>query len=191
MSPSPPMRSTPRSIRTTIPAYSAHHGNITQMDDAFGRLMKKLDDPACARTRSCFSRATTAPRSPHSIRTAPPDRCATRRERCGRVASACRASCAGLERPSPARRSDEPICGVDFLPTICAVAGLQAPQDRALDGASWLPVLEGGKVERKTPLYWHFNRATGGPKVAMRVGDWKILADTRPPAAATRQRHHR
>jgi len=25
------------------PSYSAHHGNITQMDDAFGRLMRALD----------------------------------------------------------------------------------------------------------------------------------------------------
>jgi hypothetical protein len=49
-------------------------------------------------------------------------------------------------------------------------------------------VLEGGKVERKTPLYWHFNRASGDPKVAMRVGDWKILATldkTRRHAATT------
>ena len=26
------------------PSYTAHHGNITQMDDAFGRLMRSLDD---------------------------------------------------------------------------------------------------------------------------------------------------
>jgi hypothetical protein len=51
-----------------------------------------------------------------------------------------------------------------FLPTMCAVAGLQQPNDRVIDGANWLPVLQGGKVERKTPLYWHFNRAAGEPK---------------------------
>jgi arylsulfatase A len=45
-----------------------------------------------------------------------------------------------------------------------------------LDGASFLPVLEGKSVARATPLYWHFNRTTSEPKVAMRVGDWKILA---------------
>jgi hypothetical protein len=31
-------------------------------------------------------------------------------------------------------------------------------------------------LERKPPLYWHFNRATNDSKVALRVGDWKILA---------------
>ncbi|MDP1590984.1 MAG: hypothetical protein Q8M07_24735, partial [Prosthecobacter sp.] len=64
-----------------------------------------------------------------------------------------------------------------------AITGITPPGDRVLDGANWLPVLEGGQVERKTPLYWHFNRASGEPKVAMRVGDWKILAtlDKTPP----------
>jgi arylsulfatase A len=45
-----------------------------------------------------------------------------------------------------------------------------------LDGASWLPALCGEKISRPTPLYWQFNAAATAPKVAMRVGDWKILA---------------
>jgi hypothetical protein len=31
----------------------------------------------------------------------------------------------------------EPICGVDFLPTVCATTGLEPPGDRVLDGASF------------------------------------------------------
>ena len=60
----------------------------------------------------------------------------------------------------PGSTSDEPVCGVDFLPTTCAVTGTKPPQDRKLDGASFLPALEGQPVTRTTPLYWHFNRAT-------------------------------
>ena len=77
----------------------------------------------------------------------------------------------------PGSVADEPVCGVDFLPTVCAITGIEPPRDRAIDGASLLPVLrrQAGRT-RSTPLYWHFNRAAGEPKVAMRVGDWKILA---------------
>jgi arylsulfatase A len=82
----------------------------------------------------------------------------------------------------PGTVSDVPVCGVDFLPTACAIAGIEAPSDRALDGTNLLPMLSGEVVTRKTPLYWHFNRATGGPQVAMRIGDWKILATLDKPA---------
>jgi arylsulfatase A len=43
-------------------------------------------------------------------------------------------------------------------------------------------VLSGQPLDRTEPLYWHFNRAAGYFQVAMRDGDWKILArlDKRP-----------
>jgi arylsulfatase A len=83
----------------------------------------------------------------------------------------------------PGTVSDEPICGVDFLPTVCALTGLTPPQDRTLDGTSFLPALEGQPVARRTPLYWHFNRATSPVKVAVRLGDWKLLATLDQPPA--------
>jgi len=79
-------------------------------------------------------------------------------------------------KTQPGSTSDEPVCGVDFLPTVCEITGIAPPTDRKLDGASFLPVLSGGTVRRTTPLYWHFNQASGGPQVALRSGDWKILA---------------
>jgi arylsulfatase A-like enzyme len=100
------MRSTPRSIRTTIPAYSAHHGNITQMDDAFGRLMKKLDESGLRENTLVLFTSDNGPAitAQHPVRLR---RTAARQEgqRCGRVASACRASCAGPEKPSQARQA--------------------------------------------------------------------------------------
>jgi arylsulfatase A len=75
---------------------------------------------------------------------------------------------------------DEPVWGLDLLPTLCRVAGAKVPADRAIDGADFLPALQGKKVERKTPLFWHYYRALGGPRVAMREGDWVILAHCGP-----------
>jgi len=76
----------------------------------------------------------------------------------------------------PGSVSDEPMCGVDFLPAACEIAGIQSPHDRVLDGASMLPMLAGQPIVRSEPLYWHFHLATSEPKVALRTGDWKILA---------------
>jgi arylsulfatase A len=79
--------------------------------------------------------------------------------------------------------SDVPVCGVDFLPTVCELSGVKAPADRKLDGTSIAALLSGGTVVRTEPLYWHFNRAAGEFQVALRDGDWKILArlDKLPP----------
>ena len=72
--------------------------------------------------------------------------------------------------------SNEPFCGTDLLPTLCGITGTDIPNDRPIDGsdarAAWL----GQRVEREMPLYWQYYNALGGPKVAMRDGDWKILA---------------
>jgi len=63
------------------------------------------------------------------------------------------------------------------LPTFCEIAGIAAPQDRTLDGASFLPIFDGKPILRRQPLYWQYDRALGWAKVAMRDGDWKILTD--------------
>jgi arylsulfatase A-like enzyme len=44
---------------------------------------------------------------------------------------------------SPGQVIDTPITGLDLFPTILAAAGLPAPEDRILDGASMLPLLTG------------------------------------------------
>lgn len=82
-------------------------------------------------------------------------------------------------------RSDVPVIGVDFFPTMLELAGVEAPPGKALDGVSLVPVLRGGTLPERA-LYWHFpaylqgNRKTGGawrttPAGAIRVGGWKLL----------------
>lgn len=71
--------------------------------------------------------------------------------------------------------SDTPVCSLDFLPTFCNLAGTQPPTDLGLDGANFLPALEGKAIERSKPLGWCYYNALNEAKVALRDGDWKIL----------------
>ena len=165
------------------PSYSAHHGNITQLDAAFGRLMKTLDEKGLRDNTLVFFTSDNGPaitsQHPHGSAGPLRDKKGSLWEGGIRVPGILR----WPGKTKPGSVSDDPVSGVDFLPTICAITGIQTPQARALDGANCYPALTGGTTERKTPLYWQFNRASGGPKVALRAGDWKILASLdKPPA---------
>lgn len=163
------------------PTYSAHHGNITQMDDAFGRLMGALDEQQLRDSTFVFFTSDNGPAitaaHPHGSAGPLRDKKGTVYEGGIRVPGIVR----WPGRTQAGSVSDEPVCGVDFLPTACALAGIQPPGDRVLDGVNLLPILNGQPLQRSTPLYWHFNRASSQPKVALRAGDWKILATLDKP----------
>jgi arylsulfatase A len=84
-------------------------------------------------------------------------------------------------RIEPGKVLAEPISGVDVMPTLCALGDAKLPTDRQLDGTSFAPVFSGAKIDRQTPLYWHYFRALGQPKVAMRVDEWMILGHVDGP----------
>jgi len=69
----------------------------------------------------------------------------------------------------------EPVCSLDFFPAFCELAGIEPPADLELDGANFLPVLQGNSIEREKPLAWCYYNAINEAKVALRDGDWKIL----------------
>ena len=160
----------------SVSSLAAHHGNITQMDHAFGRLMQTLDKLNLDDNTFVLF---TSDNGPAITRAHPHGSAGPLRDKKGAVYEG------GIRVPGiirwpghtkPGQVNDEPISGVDLLPTLCAVTGIPAPNDRVIDGASFLPIFAGRPIERKTPLYWQFNVAHSKPKVAMRIGDWKILA---------------
>lgn len=81
-------------------------------------------------------------------------------------------------RVEPGTESDEPIGFYDILPTLCEVAGIGLPEGVDLDGVSVLPLLDGEPIDRPVPLHWQYDKALEGPwRIALRRGEWKILAD--------------
>ncbi|MFN6053187.1 MAG: hypothetical protein ACK47R_20365, partial [Planctomycetia bacterium] len=61
--------------------------------------------------------------------------------------------------------------------TCLKAANVKVPSDRVIDGGNLMDAFEKGRVERTRPLYWRCNIAPGMMKVAMRVDDWKIVAN--------------
>jgi hypothetical protein len=68
--------------------------------------------------------------------------------------------------------SDFPGYAADLLPTLCAAAGLKAPQ--GMDGINLLPALTGtAKQHLRNPMVWVLPGYGG--QIAVRMGPWKII----------------
>lgn len=72
--------------------------------------------------------------------------------------------------------SDDPISNVDFLPTICAVAGIDLPKNTVIDGSDISPLFKNMDIQRATPLNWHFYAPVKGPNSVLRDGDWILTS---------------
>lgn len=69
-----------------------------------------------------------------------------------------------------------PVSSLDLLPTCCALAGIEPPPDLQLDGTDISPLLRGQPLSRPKPLVWAYYNAINDARVAMRDGNWKVLA---------------
>jgi arylsulfatase A len=165
----------------TQPGEAEYCGDVTQMDHEVGRLLQALDGLKRRENTLVFFTSDNGPETLRRYRGAErshgspgPLRGMKLHLYEGGIRVPGILSWPGKTRPGQV--CHEPVCGLDVLPTFCAMAGATVPTDRALDGASILPLFEGKPVERKTPLYWQYDHALGKPKVALRDGDWKLLA---------------
>jgi arylsulfatase A len=75
------------------------------------------------------------------------------------------------------RALKEPAGLVDVLPTLCGLLSLKLPQDRVIDGSDLSPLLKGepDKFKRHQPMFWHLQKSR--PIVAMRDGDFSLVAN--------------
>ena len=156
-----------------------HHANVTQLDAAVGRLLTALDEMKLSDNTLVFFTSDNGPEG-DGIKT--PGRGSTGGLR-GRKRSIYEG---GIRVPGivrwpgktqPGSTSHLPVIGSDIFATICAATGTVPPSDRVIDGGSIMPVLAGEKVTRSRPLYWRCVIAPEKFKTAMRIDDWKIIAD--------------
>jgi N-acetylgalactosamine-6-sulfatase len=75
------------------------------------------------------------------------------------------------------------VAGVDLLPSVCKLAGIEPPSGHALDGEDASDVILGQSRPRRTPLMWEWRFRIFGepfhrsPILAIREGDWKLLVN--------------
>lgn len=160
------------------PDQRQHHGNVTQLDFAFGKLMRTLDELKL--TDNTFV-VFTSDNGPEGDGNTKRTRGSTGGLR-GRKRSVYEG---GIRVPGIVRwpghvpvgkTCDIPVIGSDIFSTVCEITGTPLPKDRVLDGVSMTPTFAGSVPERPVPFYWRCNIAPEKVKTAMRIGDWKILA---------------
>jgi len=73
--------------------------------------------------------------------------------------------------------SDVPVIGSDIFATVLDICDIPLPEDRVIDGASMVPAFSGKAINRKVPMFWRTHVSGPDDRVAMRIGDWKIIGD--------------
>jgi arylsulfatase A len=159
-----------------------YYGDVSQVDAAVGKLLKYLDDHQLRDNTFVIFSSDNGPETLRRYRGA---------ERSYGSAGPLRGmklhvTEGGYRVPGIVRWPGhagagtvcaEPVCHVDLLPTVCAIAGAKVPE-RKLDGADLAPVFAAKPVRRPHPLYWQYDYAVSRPwVVSLREGPWKLLAD--------------
>ena len=57
------------------------------------------------------------------------------------------------------------------------MAGVPIPSNRTIDGVNMIPAFTGKPLERPIPMFWRTHVSPPDNRVAMRIGDWKIVAN--------------
>jgi arylsulfatase A len=177
--PHEPIASDPRFEKdypSADPSYTAYWANVAQMDASFGQLMAELDKQKLREDTFVFFTSDNGPARtgfhPHGETAGLRHKKGSVYEGGIRVPGIVRWP--GRIKPGTVQRT--PVSGVDLLPTLCNVTGLKPPAGLHLDGTSISDLFHGENFWRPQPLYWHFYAASGKHHVALRDGDWKLVA---------------
>lgn len=159
------------------PDVAQHHGNVTQLDAAFGKLMRTLAELGLAENTLVVFTSDNGPEGQgNNGRT----RGSTGGLR-GRKRSLYQG---GIRVPGIMRwagqipagsTSEQPIIGSDLFVSVLKATGVEPPKDRVLDGTDVAPAWKQQPIDRKIPMYWRYHGA-GKLQIAIRDGDWNLLA---------------
>ena len=156
-----------------------HHGNITQLDHAFGILMKALDELGLRNDTVVFF---TSDNGPEGRGTTGRTRGSTGGLR-GRKRDSHEGGIrvAGLvrwpDRIMPGSVSDVPVIGSDIFSTVLDITDIPLPADRTIDGVSMIPAFDDKPLKRPVPLFWRTHVAPTNSHAALRMGDWKLVSN--------------
>jgi arylsulfatase A len=161
-------------LKQTNAVYAAM---IESMDDAVGRVRRKLDELKLADRTVIIFASDNGGRVPttsnHPLRVG-------------------KGSCyeGGTRVPliihwpgvtKPGSESDVPVISMDLYPTILEIAGQRESAGQSVDGVNLVPLLRQGTELKRDALFWHYphyqHYQLGGttPYGAIRAGDFKLI----------------
>lgn len=73
------------------------------------------------------------------------------------------------------KSSDQPVCTLDYLPTLCSILGINSPQDRPIDGTNVLELLKGNKWSRDKFIPFASNMQKKSPTASIISQGHKLL----------------
>lgn len=170
-----------------------YYGTVTQLDDAFGRLMDTLDRLGLKENTLVILTSDNGPETPVTFEESKGEWEDPIRDKCfgtpGPFKGMKRYPYEGGHRvPGIARWpgvidegtvSDVLFNGTDFLPTLCKLAGAAVPTDRAIDGVDAFNAFLNKQVDRKVPSIWfypnHGDTYFRMPQIAMRDGNYTLV----------------
>ena len=168
-------------------ASEIYYGSVTAIDSAVGRLMDRLDALGLADETLVLFSSDNGPEDIHisnashsGIGSPGPFRGRKRSLYEGGVRVPLIARWPG-HVPAGMVNTESVMAGVDFLPTLCALADIALPEDLELDGQNMAPALLGRPHKRTAPLMWEWRFGVAGhvinkcPILAVRDGEWKLL----------------
>ncbi len=153
---------------------SVYMGNITQLDNALGMVMAELDAQKVSDNTLLMFSSDNGPiagvgGSSGGLRGG------KRSDHEGGIRVPGIVRWPGQIKPGTV--SDVPVIGSDVFATVLDMVGIPLPTDRTIDGVSMLPAFQGKPVKRKVPLFWRTHVSGADNRVALRVGDWKIVGN--------------
>lgn len=170
------------------PGVRQHHGNVTQLDKAFGELMATLDELGLRENTFVIFTSDNGPEGSGRGNLKNPESQQNRTwGSTGGLRGRKRDSHeGGIRVPGivrwpgkikPGTLSDVPVIGSDIFSTVLGIAEAKLPEDRTIDGVNLMPATKGKKLKRSVPLFWRTHIAPPNSHAAMRIGDWKLVVD--------------
>lgn len=153
---------------------STYMGNITQMDHALGMVMDALDAEGVSDDTFFFFTSDNGPVARFGGTTGGL-RGGKRSDHEGGIRVPGVVRWPGHVKPGTV--SDVPVIGTDVFATVLEIVGIAPPEDRTIDGVSMIPALRGKPVQRKVPLFWRTHVSSPDDRVALRIGDWKLVGN--------------
>ena len=150
---------------------------IEQLDQSVGIVLNKLDELGLDdNTIVCFTSDNGGVSSGDAYATSNlPLRGGKGRQWEGGIREPYYLKAPGVTKPGS--KSETPVNGIDWYPTLLELCGIEIPKKQKVDGVSLVPILRGNKIQDR-PLYWHYphyGNQGGEPSSMIMEGDWKLI----------------